>query len=142
MEKRLEDFRKLCRRAGLRITPQRMAVYEELVQSKVHPSADMLYCKVNKQLPNISLDTVSRGLHTLVEIGAAFVVEGSGQVKRFDANEQKHSHFRCIKCNKIIDFYHKPFDNIRVPEDLKRKFTILRKSVYLEGICKSCKTKG
>jgi len=141
MEKQLENFTKRCRRSGLRITPQRIAVYEELMQSKVHPSADMVYRKVKKKLPNISLDTVNRTLYTLAEMGAAYVVEGSGQAKRFDADEQKHYHFRCIKCNKIVDFYHKPFDNIQIPEELKKKFTILRKSVYLEGICNSCKAK-
>ncbi len=131
-------FKAKCRRAGLRITPQRMAVYQELVKSKEHPSADMLYHRVRKILPNISLDTVNRTLLTLAEIGAAFIVEGSGDAKRFDGQLNNHQHFKCIKCKRIIDFYHKPFDNIQVPSGIKEKFTVLRKTVYLEGICDSC----
>lgn len=141
LDKKLENFKELCHRSGLRITPQRMAVYEELMQSKEHPSADALYRKMKRKMPNISLDTVSRTLNSMVEMGAAYIVEGSGQAKRFDANVQKHCHFRCIRCNKIVDICHIPPDEMKIPEELKDKFTILRKTVYLEGICDSCKVK-
>jgi len=138
---KMPDFKAKCRAAGLRITPQRMAVYQELAKSKEHPSADMLYRKVRKILPNISLDTVNRTLLTLAEIGAACIVEGSGDVKRFDGQLNNHQHFRCIKCKRIIDFYHKPFDNIPVPKSINKKFVVLRKTVYFEGICNLCAEK-
>lgn len=138
---RLDDFRTDCRKAGLKVTPQRMAVYKALAESKEHPSAEMLLHTVRKTHPNISLDTVNRTLLTLNEIGAAFIVEGSGSPKRFDANLENHQHFKCIKCKKIFDFHHKPFDNIKVPKQLSRKFTVLRTTVYFEGICDLCRRK-
>ena len=134
----MDAFQTKCRAAGLRVTPQRTTVYQQLVKSKEHPSADMLYRRVRKTLPNISLDTVNRTLLTLAEIGAAFIVEGSGDAKRFDGQLNNHQHFKCIKCKRIIDFYHKPFDNIQVPAGIKEKFRVLRKTVYLEGICDAC----
>lgn len=132
----------MCRRQGLKITPQRMAIYKTLIESKEHPSADMVYRRVRKTFPNISLDTVNRTLLTLAEIGAAFTVEGSGDVKRFDGNLQSHQHFKCLKCKRIIDFHHKPFDDISLPKKISRKFTILRKTVYLEGLCDLCKKRS
>ena len=141
LKQKMDAFQTNCRAAGLKVTPQRMTIYRELVKSKEHPSADMLYRKVRKILPNISLDTVNRTLLTLAEIGAAFVVEGSGDVKRFDAQLDNHQHFKCIKCKRIIDFHHKPFDNIPIPKNISRKFTVLRETVYLEGICDSCRRK-
>lgn len=133
-----DTFQNCCRQAGLKITPQRIAIYKALVESKEHPSADMLHRKVKEILPNISLDTVNRTLLTLAEIGAAFIVEGSGDVKRFDGGMHNHQHFKCIKCKRIIDFHHKPFDDIPVPPELERKFIIQRKTVYFEGICDHC----
>ena len=141
LKEKMDTFKTKCRKAGLKVTPQRMTVYQQLVKSKAHPSADMLYRKVRKILPNISLDTVNRTLLTLAEIGAAYIVEGSGDAKRFDGQLDNHQHFKCVKCKRIIDFYHKPFDNIRVPAAIRRKFTVLRKTVYLEGICDSCRSK-
>jgi len=141
LEKRLGAFRVKCRQAGLKITPQRVEVYKTLIQTREHPSAEMVFRKIRKVLPNISLDTVNRTLLTLSEIGAAFIVEGTGDAKRFDANLRSHQHFKCQKCKKIFDFYHEPFDKIEVPANIKRKFTVLRKTVYLEGICDKCNKK-
>jgi len=141
LEQRINSLKAKCRTAGLKVTPQRVAIYTELIKTTEHPSAEKLYRKVRRVFPNISLDTVNRTLLTLTEIGAAFVVEGSGGPKRFDGNLQTHQHFKCIKCGRIFDFHHKAFDNIKVPSDVRRKFTVLRKTVYLEGLCESCKKK-
>ncbi len=141
LKKKMDAFQTRCRERGLKVTPQRMAIYRELIKSKEHPSADMLYRKVRKIFPNLSLDTVNRTLLTLAEIGAAFIVEGSGDVKRFDGCLESHQHFKCVKCKRIIDFYHKSFDNIAIPKSISNKFTVLKKTVYLEGICNSCSKK-
>jgi Fur family peroxide stress response transcriptional regulator len=107
-----------------------------------HPSAEKLHKKVKKKVPNISLDTVNRTLLTLNEIGAAFIVEGSGDPKRFDGNMVNHQHFKCVKCKKIFDFHYKPFDKIKVPANIAKKFIVQRKTVYLEGICDCCRKKA
>ena len=137
-DNKLVDFEKRCRQHGLKITPQRVAVYKTLVGMDTHPTAEEVCQKVRDEISNISLDTVNRTLHTLSEIGAAFVVEGTGQPRRFDGGLEDHQHFLCIKCGKVIDFHHKPFDNIDIPDELKGQFKILRKTVYLEGLCGMC----
>jgi Fur family peroxide stress response transcriptional regulator len=139
LEQKLGRFREKCHRAGLKITPQRIEVYKALLRTEEHPSAEMVFRKVRRKLPNISLDTVNRTLLTLSEIGTAFIVEGTGDAKRFDANLKSHQHVKCVRCKKIFDFYHEPFDKIEVPSNIKRNFTVLRKTVYLEGICSVCK---
>jgi len=127
-----------CRKIGLKVTPQRIAIYRELIKTDDHPSAEMLHRRVKKKFPSISLDTVNRTLLTLAEIGAAFVVEGSGDSKRFDGGLENHQHFKCVKCRRIIDFHYEPFDNVKVPKAIGEKFKVLRKTVYLEGICDLC----
>lgn len=139
LKEKMDAFQARCREAGLKITPQRMAVYNVLIKSKQHPSAEIVFRKVREVLPNISLDTVNRTLLTLADIGAAFIVEGSGDVKRFDGKLETHQHFKCVKCKRIFDFHYKPFDNITVPKSISRKFIVLKKTVYLEGICDLCR---
>lgn len=139
LDERTDWFISLCKKTGLKVTPQRIAVYRELIKTDEHPSAEMLYAKVKRFYPNISLDTVNRTLLTLNRIGAAFIVEGSGDAKRFDGDLEKHQHFKCVKCKRVVDFHHKPFDNVNVPAEIEGRFTVLRKSVYLEGICDMCK---
>jgi len=135
---RLAEFEDRCRREGLKVTPQRIAVYQALVESHEHPSADVVFQKVRQSQPSISLDTVNRTLLTLADMGLAFVVEGSGEAKRFDANNETHQHFKCIQCKRIVDFHHLPFDDVPIPAGLKKGFKILRKTVYFEGLCDQC----
>lgn len=133
-----ENFAAKCRQAGLRVTPQRMAVYEALAATTAHPTAEAIFKTVRRSMPHISLDTVNRTLLTFRDVGLAITVEGSGGARRFDADMTAHQHFRCIKCDRVIDFHHKPFDEIKVPRSLSKKFKVLKKTVYLEGICKAC----
>jgi Fur family peroxide stress response transcriptional regulator len=139
LDRKTDWFADYCRQMGLKVTPQRIAVYRELLKTDEHPSAETLHKNVKKIFPSISLDTVNRTLLTLDEIGAAQVVEGSGDAKRYDADTAEHQHFKCVKCKRIIDFHHKPFDNIKLPAYIERKFKVLRKTVYVEGICDLCK---
>lgn len=139
LDKKTDWFANRCRDSGLKVTPQRIAVYRELLMTEEHPSAEILHRKLRKKFPSISLDTVNRTLLTLDEIGAAYVVEGSGDAKRYDAGEAEHQHFKCIKCRRIIDFHHKPFDDIKLPAYIHKKFKVLRKTVYVEGLCDLCK---
>ncbi len=123
---------------GFRITPQRVSVFCSLVQSKIHPSAEMIYKKVKKEYPNISFDTVNRTLLSLLEKGLIQMVEGGHGPRRFDADLKPHYHFRCIYCKKIVDFDCSEYNHIKVPEDIKKRFRVLRQRIILEGICPEC----
>lgn len=142
VEERIEVFHAKCHDAGLRITPQRTAIYRALVETDQHPSAEMVFRQIRRIFPCISLDTVNRTLLTLSQIGTAFIVEGSGDAKRFDANLNDHQHFKCIKCKRIVDFHQESFDHVPVPENLPSKFKVLRTTVYIEGVCDLCHTGG
>lgn len=138
IDSKIRVFEGQCRQKGLKVTPQRVAVYKALIRTDTHPTAEEVYKMVRRDISSISLDTVNRTLLTLAEIGAAFQVEGTGQPRRYDGGMEDHQHFRCIKCGKIVDFHYEPFDNIEVPAHLQGQFQVMRKTVYLEGICRSC----
>jgi Fur family peroxide stress response transcriptional regulator len=135
---RMEAFQARCHEAGLRVTPQRTAVYQVLIETDEHPSAEMVFRQVRQIFPCISLDTVNRTLMTLSDMGAAFIVPGSGDAKRFDANLEDHQHFRCVKCRRITDLYHESPEEALVPKTLPPGFTVLRSTVYIEGVCNLC----
>ena len=139
LDKRVDWFANKCREIGLKVTPQRVEIFRELLKTDEHPSAEMLHRRIREKFPGISLDTVNRTLITLSEIGAAYIVEGSGDAKRYDAGLDDHQHFKCIKCKRIIDFHYKPYDDIKLPAYIKKKFKVLKKTVYLEGVCNFCK---
>jgi Fur family peroxide stress response transcriptional regulator len=137
----LDFFRAKCKQHNLKVTPQRIAIYQELAKSKEHPSAEELFHTVGKQFPHMSFDTVYRTLMTFSEIGIVTIVEGYGNRRRFDPNMDKHHHAHCIKCGKILDFTNTIFDNLEVPEAISDEFIIIAKKVVINGICKECERK-
>ena len=136
-----ELFKKTCAEKGLKVTPQRVTIYEELSKATDHPSADAIYKRVRKILHNISFDTVYRTLLSFTELGIVNLVEGTGEQKRFEPNLHQHHHFRCIKCHTIYDFEHDAYNDIAVPEVVHKQGVIINKRVVLEGVCSKCKGK-
>lgn len=131
-------FAERAKKYGLKITPQRTAIFEMLVGAKDHPTADTVYRRIVEKIPNISFDTVNRTLNTFAKIGIVHVVEGGGQPKRYDPDTEMHHHFMCIRCERIVDFHHEAFDNLTVPEEIDKQFSVMSKKVVLEGLCKKC----
>jgi len=138
IKQRMDAFLQRCRQKGLRITPHRTAIYETLLKTSEHPHAEKICSYVRRIFPNISMDTVCRALQTFSELGEIFAIEGSGDPKRFDANLDKHSHFRCLKCSRVLDICSDWVDNFPVDEKFAIKHQIVKKTVYLEGLCDSC----
>jgi Fur family peroxide stress response transcriptional regulator len=135
------DIRAALRKKGLKVTPQREVVYDELLRSGTHPTAEQLHSKVKKRLPNVSMDTVYRTLLTLVEIGLAAVVEGDGSPRRYDPETKAHHHVHCVKCGAIKDFLSSEFDALETPKDIRKSFEVLGKRVVISGICSRCRGK-
>lgn len=86
---------------GTRYSRQRELIYQALVSTDQHPTAEMLYHWLKPENPNLSLGTVYRNLNLLADAGTitrmAFLVE------RYDANTEPHPHFRCRCCGKVYD---------------------------------------
>ena len=131
-------FRNKCKQHGLNMTPQRVAIYKELIKSRDHPNSEDIFERVRNVLSDISLDTVYRTLSTFAEIGAVYVVEGYGESKRYDPDISPHHHFRCRRCNKIVDFRDDSYDNLEVPREFRKNFSVMNIRVILEGICDKC----
>lgn len=127
------------RENGLRVTPQRMAIYAILFRAQTHPTAEQLHARLRRRFPHISLDTVNRTLLTFAEIGLIGIVEGYGSPRRYDPNIDSHHHAYCIHCGDIWDFYSADLDALRVPKDIRRKFNIISKRVVLSGVCSKCR---
>jgi Fur family transcriptional regulator, peroxide stress response regulator len=115
--------------AGLRCTPQRLAVYQQLCESAEHPSAEIVFHAVRAQIPKISLATVYKALEALVAVGVATKLSaGIGDTRtRYDARRDEHYHFRCLRSGTVHDL-HTQFDpdliaklDARLQDDLCRE---------------------
>lgn len=138
----IKEFTKQCRAHRLKITPQRVAIYQEMIRRAVHPTADEVFQRVRKEYPNISFDTVNRTLLTFADIGLLEAVEVFGGGKRFDRDTAEHHHFHCTECRRVFDFYETDLNDIEIPKDIPPKFHITSRRLVLKGVCDACISEG
>src|SRR5260370_5082092 len=93
------------RAARKRRTRQLEQVFAALQGDHSHPFAHEIYRRVHKKLPRISLATVYRNLHSLVEEGKIRTLLLDGQAARYDPETSEHDHFFCEGCGRVVDLF-------------------------------------
>ncbi len=91
------------RARGLRVTPQRLGVYEALASSGGHLTPERVLDRVRGQHPSMSLNTVYEVLETLTSLGAIRRGDVSAGPRRYDANTAPHHHLVCRSCGRQVD---------------------------------------
>lgn len=97
------EIRETMKQEGLRITPQRFAVYANLLGRSDHPTVEQILEDVNADLPIASKASVYSALTVLREVNLVREVLLDEGVTRYDANMHPHHHFVCRSCGAIID---------------------------------------
>ena len=138
LEKRMEQFEQICRKAGVRLTHQRMEIFREVARADDHPHAEVVYKRVRERMPTISLDTVYRTLWLLNDHGLITTLGPSRERTRFDANLTRHHHFVCVRCGATRDFYSDEFDEPKLPKSVKALGRIVTTLVEVRGVCREC----
>jgi Fur family transcriptional regulator, peroxide stress response regulator len=136
--KRLSEFAERCRRGGLAVTPQRLAIIKALLGSGEHPRADAIFATVRIQHPHISLATVHRTLETLCDIGEARKVTMLHDSARYDGNVTPHHHVVCVKCRRIRDIEIPHLDRLLAGQSDLGEFTVLGSSLEIHALCDEC----
>ncbi len=137
-EERIKEFIDACKNMGLKITPQRMAVYEVLLSRDDHPTVEDIYNEIKKKYPFVSLATVYRTVETLEELGFVKKVAYWGGSVRYDANVSDHHHLICVQCGAIKDVEFSIDWNL--PQYMEG-YKVYNYSVHIYGLCPQCQQK-
>jgi Fe2+ or Zn2+ uptake regulation protein len=129
----------LLRQAGLRLTPQRLAVARVLL-ARNHPTVGDVYNAVRQQFPTLGLATVYNILHALAERGSIRALPFA-QAVRYDVNVNPHANLVCTRCGQIADL--EDCDDVlaalRERAVARAHFDLLQERIDLYGLCPACK---
>jgi Fur family peroxide stress response transcriptional regulator len=120
------------KRAGRKLTPQRMAIVHEIAEDLTHPTAQDLFERLRPAFPTMSFATVYNTLDALARCGLTGELRIGGAV-RFDPNTSAHHHAVCDKCGAIAD--------IPVSDPLPKKvrgFRVRTEERTYRGLCGRC----
>jgi len=136
--KTVDELTGRFRAEGLRVTPQRQAIFRLLQDNVEHPTVESLYESARAAMPTISLKTVYQTVHDLEGLGEVALLDvGTGSV-RVDPNvEDAHHHLICTRCGKVRDVL-VDVASVRIPARERRGFTVDDVEVNFRGVCDEC----
>jgi Fur family transcriptional regulator, stress-responsive regulator len=128
----------IFREQGLRVTPQRQAIFRLLEGNESHPTVESLFEQARAGMATISLKTVYQTVHDLEALGEVRILDlGTGSV-RVDPNvEGEHHHLLCTGCGLVRDLPLE-FAGLQVPIRYRRDFTVDDVQVIFRGRCRTC----
>ena len=133
-------FRKM-KEAGLKLTSQRLAIIEALMENtSLHPGASLIYQKAKKKVKGLSLSTVYYTLNELSKHGIIKMLEFDKMENRYEGNITEHINLVCKECHGIMDY--------RVPISIdskevmrKTRFWVTDTRLEYYGYCQKCRKK-
>lgn len=137
----VQEAVKKMKESDIRITPQRFAILEYLVESKSHPTADEIYKHLEERFPNMSVATVYNNLRLFTDIGFVTEMAYGDSSSRFDFTSTKHYHAICEECGKVEDVFYPGLDDVESATEQLTGFIINDHRLELYGICPDCQKK-
>ena len=121
---------------GLRVTPQRVAILDAIINLNNHPTAEEIIETIKRTHPNISIGTVYKVLDSFVENNLLKKVKTEGGSMRYDPLQTNHHHLYCEESDRIEDYEDKALDNLIIDYFQKKginNFTIDNIQLHITG---------
>lgn len=133
------DSQQLLENKGVKPSFQRLLILEYVMRQKNHPSAEMIYDEISKEIPTLSRTTIYNNLNLFVEKGILTTLNGNDPEARYDTVEDPHTHFHCSVCGRIIDI---KLDTPLFSKAEIEGHRVKQIQIHFNGICKDCQKKG
>jgi len=140
MRKEVQAFKSYLKSKGLRFTPERQVVLEEILSSGDHFEAEDLLIRIRKKGKRISKATIYRILPLLIQCGVIRKAIYNEKHMHYERLGRKHhGHMLCKNCGDIIEFSDKKIQELL--DDICRKYHFDAKDQKLEitGLCQKCR---
>ncbi len=136
MEFIVSSLRERLQEAGLKVTPQRLAILEAVLVLEDHPTAENIIEYIRDKHPSIASGTVYKVLDVLVENRLVNRVKTEKDIMRYDGVMENHHHLYAINSDRIEDYADEDLDRL-LQEHFKHKripgFTIEDIKLQIKG---------
>ena len=136
-----EELAIRLKQLGIRVTPQRLAIAEVVINSGDHPSVKEIFERVKAFFPYVTLATVYATLDLLER--AAIVRELPFQRQsRYDANLSPHANLVCVGCGAVVDsdVGQSMVEELKALVEVGSDFESAAQRVDFYGKCPGCAT--
>ncbi len=137
---RKQNFRRMIREMGLKVTQQRLAILEALSGGQAHVTAQEVFEEVHEAYPEIGFATVYRFLRKMAESGMVTEVRMGGLPARYELTpRQHHDHLTCTNCGLIVEFENSAIEKLQLDVANQNGFELTSHVLELYGLCPRCR---
>jgi Fur family peroxide stress response transcriptional regulator len=124
---------------GVRVTPQRLAIAEAVLNSEDHPSVQQIFERVRDHFPSMTLATIYSTLDVLEKSGLIQELPFP-QFSRYESNMDPHVNLVCIQCGNVIDSGVGQEAVVRLRDQIsgQANFQVAWQRVDFHGWCRRC----
>jgi Fur family peroxide stress response transcriptional regulator len=112
MKKNTKTISQKLKDAGLKVTPQRLAILEAVYDLGNHPTAENIIDFIRSAHPGVATGTVYNVLDVLVEKKLIKRVKTDRDAMRYDGIQDKHHHLFCAESDRIEDYFDEDLDHM------------------------------
>ncbi|QER41281.1 transcriptional repressor [Thermodesulfobacterium sp. TA1] len=144
MLEEIRKFRSFIKSKGLKYTPEREKIFQEILEYTKHFDVEDVYLSLKNKGHKISKASVYRTIPLLIEGGYIQEVYRQNGRSFYEVTLKKklHLHFICIKCKQVEEMIDERLE-ILLQKDMKRKgFLPLTYHLEIFGICQRCRQTG
>ena len=137
----LNQFKKILWGEGLKYTPQRVAILEEIITDEGHRDCEDIYLALKQKGERVSRATVYRTMDILVKNGFARKMELGDGRSRYESKvgSPHHDHLVCTSCGKIVEFVDQDIEDLQNKIAKHYHFKLQKHTHQLFGICRKCR---
>ena len=132
----MNNYTNLLKEYDLKVTPQRVAIVEELYKNG-HMNIDDLYKKLLSKFPSVSLATIYKNINAMVEKVFLSEVKIPNTKSVYELVKTEHAHLVCSCCGHIEDIMLDASSIVSEASKLS-SFKIDSTNIVLSGICSKC----
>ena len=138
-----QEIASLLRQGGIRVTPQRLAISEAVLNSRDHPSVQQIFERVKDHFPSMTLATIYSTLDVLENSGLIQELPFP-QFSRYESNLEPHVNLVCVKCGTVTDadIGHDSVVTLKNQIAGESKFKVGWQRVDFHGWCSICAIKN
>jgi len=133
----MKNYTQTLREHNLKATPQRLAIADAL-DAKGHISLEDLYMLMLKKFDSISLATIYKNIHIMMENCFIQEVKLPHAKSVYELTKASHAHLACSKCGAVEDIS-LDLENVVAEARAKSSFAIESSELVLSGLCKNCR---
>lgn len=137
------DFQKFCdllKKERLKLTPQRVSVYEEMCGVHEHRDAESIYLALRKKHKRVSRATVYRTMDLLLKhrlVSRLNTEDGRWRYEHW-LDCFRHDHLICIRCGRIAEFTDEEIASRQERIAKQFNYKLVRHVHNLFGLCQDC----